>query len=192
MRAAETQRGPDMDTQSVDSPAARAAGGLASGAWRLDPARSSVEFHVRHFYGLMTVKGRFDRYQGRLDLSGRRVVELVVDAESLDTKVKQRDKHLRSDDFFDVVNHPQVRFEADAATLDGNTLKARGLLYAAGKHIPLDVDAAVTPVDGEFEIEAVALADHRELGMTRSPLGVTRAPSKLIVRGRLVREEDAR
>jgi polyisoprenoid-binding protein YceI len=173
-------------------PTARAAGGLASGTWRVDPARSSVEFHVRHFYGLMTVKGRFDRYRGSLDLAGRPAVELVVDAESLDTKVKQRDKHLRADDFFDVVNHPQVRFEADAATLDGTTLKARGRLHAAGKHIPLDVDATVTPVDGEFEIEATALADHRELGMTWSPLGILRAPSKLIVRGRLVREEDPR
>jgi polyisoprenoid-binding protein YceI len=168
-------------------PATRAAGGLATGTWRLDPARSSVEFHVPHFYGLITVKGRFDRYEGSLDLSARPAVELVIDAESLDTKRKQRDKHLRSDDFFDVANHPQVRFEADAATLDGNTLKARGRLHAAGKDIPLHVDATVTPADDEFEIEATALADHRELGMTWSPMGVLRAPSKLIIRGRLVR-----
>ena len=89
-------------------------------------------------------------------------------------------------------NHPQVRFEADAATLDGDTLKARGLLHAAGKHIPLDVDAAITPAGDGFEIEAGALADHRELGMLWSPMGILRAPSKLIVRGRLVRADDAR
>jgi polyisoprenoid-binding protein YceI len=173
-------------------PAARAAGGLATGTWRLDPARSSVEFHVRHFYGLMTVKGRFDRYQGALDLSATPAVELTIEAESLDTKQKQRDKHLRSGDFFDVVNHPHVRFEADTAKLDGDTLKARGRLHAAGKQIPLHVDATVTRVDGEFEIEATALADHRELGMTWSPLGILRAPSKLIIQGRLVRTEDHR
>jgi polyisoprenoid-binding protein YceI len=172
--------------------ATRAADGLAAGTWRLDPARSSVEFHVRHFYGLMTVKGRFDRYEGSLDLFARPAVELVIDADSLDTKVKQRDKHLRDDDFFDAVNHPQVRFEADTATLEGNTLKARGRLHAAGKDIPLHVDATVTPVDDEFEIEATALADHRELGMTWSPIGILRAPSTLIVRGRLIRAEDAR
>jgi polyisoprenoid-binding protein YceI len=171
-------------------PATGAAGALATGAWRLDPARSSVEFRVRHFYGLMTVKGRFDRYQGSLDLSARPAIELVIDADSLDTKQKQRDKHLRSDDFFDVDNHPQVRFEADTATLDGNTLKAQGRLHAAGKQIPLHVDGTVTPVDGEFEIEATALADQRELGMTWSPIGITRAPSELVVRGRLVRADD--
>jgi len=105
-------------------PIAGAADGLATGTWRLDPARSSVEFHVPHFYGLMTVKGHFDSYHGRLDLSAHPAVELVIDADSLNTKQKQRDKHLRSEHFFDVANHLQVRFEADTATLDGNTLKA--------------------------------------------------------------------
>jgi polyisoprenoid-binding protein YceI len=56
------------------------------GVWQLDPERSSVESHVRHFYGLMTVKRRFDRYDGTLQLNGRPAVELVIDADSLDTK----------------------------------------------------------------------------------------------------------
>jgi polyisoprenoid-binding protein YceI len=174
-----------MNAQSIDPP--DAGGGLATGAWRLDPARSSVEFHVPHFYGLMTVKGHFDNFQGSLDLSGHPAVELVIDADSLNTKQKQRDKHLRSGHFFDVEHHPQVSFEADTATLDGKVLKASGGLQAAGKHMPLHIDVTITPVDGEFEIQAIALADQRELGMTWSPLGITRAPSKLIVRGRLVR-----
>jgi polyisoprenoid-binding protein YceI len=174
---------------SNDTVPTRVADGLATGTWRLDPARSSVEFQVRHIYGLVTVTGRFDRYQGSLDLSARPAVELVIEADSLDTKVQKRDKHLRSGDFFDVVNHPQVRFSSDAATLDGNALKARGRLHAAGKHVPLDVDATVTAVGDAFELEASALADQRELGMM-SPLGIMRAPSKLIVRGRLVRAED--
>ena len=169
-----------------------AADGMAAGAWRLDPARSSVEFHVPHFYGLVTVHGHFDRYQGTLNMSARPAVELVIDADSLDTKQKQRDKHLRSADFFDVENHPQLRFASDTATLDGNTLRVAGELHAAGMHIPLQLDATVTPIGEELEIDASALADHRELGMRWSPLGIMRAPSKLIVRGRLVRSEDLR
>jgi polyisoprenoid-binding protein YceI len=160
------------------------------GVWRLDPERSSVEFHVRHFYGLMTVKGRFARYDGTLQLNGRNSVELVIDADSLDTKLGKRDEHLRSADFFDVANYPQVRFESDDAALAGDTLKVRGRLTAAGRSIPLGVDASVRAVGGELELEASALADHRKLGMTWSPLGILRAPSKLIVRGRLVRKED--
>ena len=164
--------------------------GLATGTWRLDPSRSSAEFHVRTFPG-PTVKGRFDRYQGTLNVSERPAVTLVIEADSLNTENKRRDKHLRSGDFFDVANHPRVRFDADVADLDGETLKVRGLLYAVGNHVPLDVDAAVTAVGDEFEIEATALVDQRELGMTWSPLGIVRAPSRLIVRGRLVRAEDA-
>jgi hypothetical protein len=62
-----------------------------------------------------------------------------------------------------------------------------GQLHAAGRQIPLALDATVREVDGELEIEAVTEADHRELGMTWSPLGILRAPTKLIVRGRLLR-----
>jgi polyisoprenoid-binding protein YceI len=174
---------------STTAPRAR---GLSTGAWTLDPARSSVEFHVRHFYGLVTVKGHFDSYRGTLDLSATPAVELVIDADSLDTNNQQRDKHLRSADFFDVANHPQVRFAADDVTLDGDKMSAHGRLYAAGKDIALDASAAIEPAADGFEIVATALADHRELGMTWSPLGILRAPSKLIVRGHLIPAEAAR
>lgn len=120
-------------------------------------------------------------------MSGHPPVALVIDAGSLDTGSKTRDKHLRAADFFDVANHTQVRFQAAAADLDGEKLKVRGLLYAAGKHVPLDVHATAAAVGDEFEIEATALVDHRELGITWSPRGILRAPSNLIVRGRLVR-----
>ena len=64
----------------------------------------------------------------------------------------------------------------------------RGQLQAAGETIPLEVGTTVREVDGELELEAVAHADHRALGMTWSPFGTLRAPSRLMVRGRLVRE----
>ena len=162
---------------------------ITSGTWRLDPTRSSVEFHVRHFYGLMTVSGHFDQYEATVDLDGQPAVELVVDADSLDTKHTKRDEHLRSADFFDVANQPHVRFISRSATLVGETLKVRGELHAAGRHVPVDVDAAIREVDGELDVQATTLVDHRKLGMMWSPLGIMRAPSKLIVRGRLVRAE---
>lgn len=168
------------ETSSGSSPA-------SAGRWRLDPERSSVEFHVRHFYGLVTVKGHFDRYQGTLDLGAQPAVQLTIEAASLDTRNARRDKHLRSPEFFDVEREPQVSFVSDSAVLDGGTLKLHGTLRAAGKEIPLAFDAILRPVGDELEVEASTHADHRELGMLWSPLGILRAPSKLIVHGRLVR-----
>jgi polyisoprenoid-binding protein YceI len=162
---------------------------IAEGRWRLDPERSSVEFRVRHFYGLMTVKGRFDRYRGTLDLSRRPAIELVAETASLDTGNQRRDEHLRSADFVDARHHPHVRFASETAVLDGDVLKVHGGLHAAGHEIPLRIDAHLFPADDGFRIDAEAEADHRHLGMTWSPLGILRSPSRLIVQGRLVRDD---
>lgn len=66
----------------------------------------------------------------------------------------------------------------------------RGQLSAAGKSVPPELNATVHRVDaGDEEIEATAHLDQRLLGMTWSPLGITRAPSELVVRGHLIRVE---
>src|ERR1700751_1990326 len=124
--------------------------------WRIDPARSQVEFRAPTFWGLMTVKGHFERYDGTLDLRRGPAIELTIEARSLDTKNNMRDKHLRSGDFFDVAHHPEVRFVSGRARLDGDRLTVSGRLYAAGKSIPLDVEATLSAVDGELEVDATA------------------------------------
>jgi polyisoprenoid-binding protein YceI len=134
-----------------------------------------------------SVKGGFGLYRGTLDLDARPAIELTINASSLDTGNPKRDAHLRSADFFDADEHPEVRFESESAVLDGAELRVRGTLRAAGGSAPLDVVAAVVPAGDEFEIEARAKVDQRKLGMTWSPLGVLRPPAKLTVRGRLVR-----
>ena len=156
--------------------------------WRIDPDRSSVEFKAPTLWGIASVKGRFFRYQGALDLSGEPAIELTIEADSLDTKNDRRDKHLRSPDFFGVEQHPYVRFVSQSAALEGERLKVRGLLHARGASVPLAIDATLRRAGDELEIEAVTLADHQQLGMTWNLLGVLRTPSKLIVRGGLVRD----
>jgi polyisoprenoid-binding protein YceI len=163
---------------------------LATGSWLLDPTRSRVGFEVPNLYGLTTVSGVFRRYVGTLHMSDPPAVALVIEADSLDTGNPRRDVHLRSAAFFGAAEHPWVRFEADAAELDGGAMRVRGMLYAAGTCVPLDVDATVEAVGEEFEIEASALVDHRRLGMRWSPLGVIRGRTRLVVRGRLARAED--
>lgn len=155
-------------------------------SWQLDPQRSSVEFRARHFWGLATVKGHFDEYNGQLDLSANPAIELTIDAASLHTGNRRRDKHLRSPDFFDAENHPQVQFRSDSVDLQGDKLKVHGRLAAGGRSIPLELDAQVSEHDGELEIEASTTATHRELGMTFSPIGMIPPHSELLVKGHLV------
>jgi polyisoprenoid-binding protein YceI len=160
---------------------------LATGVWVLDPARSSVEFRVPNFWGLAKVKGHFERYEGKLDLQGTPAAQLTIDAASLDTGNRRRDKHLRSSDFFDVENHPQVQFTSETAQLDGQTLTAHGTLEAAGKGVPVDLSATLTIIDGQPVIEAETTVNRHDFGMMWNLAGVVGTPSALLVKGNLVR-----
>jgi polyisoprenoid-binding protein YceI len=155
--------------------------------WVIDPARSTVEFRVRNFWGLTTVVGHFSRFDGSYTVSADgRVVELIVDAGSLDTGNRRRDKHLRSSAFFDVEAHPHLRFRANNVADAGNgALRVRGELEAARRKVPLTFEAPVRELDDELEVEATTLVDHRVFGMTFSPLGMLRSPSTLHVKVRL-------
>jgi polyisoprenoid-binding protein YceI len=160
---------------------------IAEGRWRIDPARSNVEFRTPTVWGLATVKGRFERYDGTLDMQRSPAIELTIDANSLTTKNGLRDRHLRSADFFDVANQPEIRFVSDSARLEGDRLKVRGRLSAAGESMPLELDASVRRIGDELELEARTDVDHRKLGMSNGILGMIPPPSALTVRGRIVR-----
>jgi polyisoprenoid-binding protein YceI len=174
-----------MSTATIPQPSQTES--IAQGRWRIDPVRSSVEFHAPTLWGLATVKGQLKHCDGVLDLHRRPAIELTIDAASLHTNNRIRDRHLRSADFFDAKKHPEVRFISDTATLEGERLKVRGRLYAAGKSIPLELDARWRRVGDEIEVDARTYADHRKLGMSHGFLGMIPTPSELIVRGRLVR-----
>lgn len=157
--------------------------------WRIDPVRSRVEFNAKASWGMAAVKGTFSRYRGTLDLGVRPAIELTLDGDSLDTKNARRDKHLRSPDFFDVEAHPQLRFVSESASLDGEHLTVEGRLHARGASMPVSVHATLRPIGDELEVEANTETDHHELGMTWNFLGMLRTPSRLTIKGRLVREE---
>ena len=160
--------------------------GVEQTVWRIDPARSSVEFEVPHAWGLAKVKGHFDRYDGTLDLRSTPAIKLTVTADSINTKNEKRDKHLRSGDFFDAEAHPLVHFTSDTATLDDEHLTITGTLRAAGVSEPVQLVATLRPVGQELDIEATADVDQRRFGMTFNFMRMIRTPARLVVRGRLV------
>jgi polyisoprenoid-binding protein YceI len=97
-----------------------------TGRWQLDSQRSSVEFGVRHFWGLVTVKGRFAEYAGHLNLNANPAIELTINAATLQTGNRKRDKHLRSADFFDTTTIPTCDSPPLRAEPRGETLHVRG------------------------------------------------------------------
>jgi polyisoprenoid-binding protein YceI len=163
---------------------------LAGTRWRLDPAGSSAEFRVPIVWGLTSVEGRFQRLDGWLEFDGdgQRRMELTLDAASLDTANRRRDRHLRSADFFDAEHHPEVRFRSSSVNdRGGGRLEVEGELEAAGERVRLHVEAEVVVrhADGRLDLDAVATVDQRQLGMTLSWLGVIGTPTALKVHARL-------
>ena len=158
--------------------------------WTADPARTTVEFEVEHFWGLHTVRGRFRRFDGVYVVGTAGLeIELTIDAASVDTGKPARDKHLRSADFFEVDAHRQVRFTSTRITGLGNgNVHVRGELEAAGTPVPVAFDASVRVIDGELELEATTTVDQRRLGMSQGPFRNVRPPAKLHVKTRLVQE----
>jgi polyisoprenoid-binding protein YceI len=87
---------------------------ISPGTWTVDPVHSSLAFSVKHM-GIANVRGKFNEFEGALEVgedlahsSARGTVEVA----SIDTSEEQRDEHLRSPDFFDVDQHPQIAFES--------------------------------------------------------------------------------
>jgi polyisoprenoid-binding protein YceI len=155
--------------------------------WTLDPAGTSVEFSVKSFWGLVTVHGRFDRFDGFYEIGpdGARI-QLTIDAESLDTGNRKRDEHLRSADFFHTTEHPQLTFTSTRVYDVGNgILHVVGELEAAGAVVHVEFPAFVRDVDGSLEVEATTTLDQARLGMSDGLLGMIRSPVTAHVRTRL-------
>jgi polyisoprenoid-binding protein YceI len=162
--------------------------------WTADPARTTVEFEVDHFWGLHTVRGRFVRFDGSYVVGPAGLgIELTIDGASVDTGIARRDAHLRSADFFDVDEHPQLRFTSTRVSgLEDGQVRVSGELTVAGTSVPLEFDASVRMIGGELEIEATTAVDQRRFGMSPGPFHNIRHPARLHVETRLVRERPAR
>ena len=85
---------------------------LPVGTWALDKAHSAIGFVARHMM-VTKVRGSFHAYDGRIEVTENpddSVVDIEIEASSVSTGSPDRDGHLISPDFFDVVNYPTLRF----------------------------------------------------------------------------------
>jgi polyisoprenoid-binding protein YceI len=162
------------------------------GRWVLDPAASTAEFRVKHFWGAITVRGRFDHMtgEGTVDAAGTISGQLTIDASSLTTKNSQRDKHLRSADFFDVEKHPTVVLAVTGAADPEavGQIAFNGTLEAAGRTTPVSFTArAEESGENAVTIRADLVIDRTIFDMTWSPLGMAAKEAAGTVVARFVR-----
>ncbi|MGA9856276.1 MAG: YceI family protein [Solirubrobacteraceae bacterium] len=125
---------------------------VPTGTWTIDPAHSKVGFAVKHM-GIATVRGEFGEFEGTLEigdgLSSAKAYG-TVKTQSVDTSEAQRDEHLRSPDFFDAAQYPELTFESTSIeALDDDEFRITGNLTIHGvtNEIVLHAEAQGTDTD---------------------------------------------
>jgi len=107
---------------------------LPVGTWHIDPSHSTIGFSVKHMM-IATVRGRFDRFEGAVDVAedGEIHATGVIETASIDTGEQKRDEHLRSADFFDAATYPEITFQSTSVEpLGGRRLRIVGDLTIHG------------------------------------------------------------
>ena len=112
--------------------------------WALDATHSEVQFKVKHLM-VSNVTGQFKQFNATVETNGDDMttakVHFTADISSISTNNEQRDAHLKSGDFFDAENHPQIIFEGDKLEKTGiETYKLHGTLTMRGVSKPITLN----------------------------------------------------
>lgn len=126
--------------------------GLTPGTWTIDPTHTDVRFSVRHL-AISKVRGSFDEFAGTITVADRledSSVEGSVEIASVNTNQSQRDEHLRTSDFFNAGEFPQMTFRSTDIAVKGDELEVTGDLTLRGvtKPVTFEVEFGGTTVDG--------------------------------------------
>ena len=116
--------------------------------WSIDNAHSEVAFKVKHMM-ISTVTGHFGDFTATAKTNGdnfsNAVVEFSAKTASLDTKNKDRDAHLQSDDFFNAEKYPELKFVSKS--FDGEKLVGDLTIRDVTKEVTLNAEFNGIAVD---------------------------------------------
>jgi len=148
--------------------------GNLAGSWTLDTARSEVRLKSRSMWGLAPVKGVFREVTGNgtVSAAGDVTGTITVAARSVDTKNKKRDEHLRSADFFDAANHPDITFTVDGIRPGHGGVRVTGSLAVRGRTRPVSFDAMISSADGETWLDGEIQVNRADFGLTWNQMGM--------------------
>jgi polyisoprenoid-binding protein YceI len=161
------------------------AGGALAGHWVLDPGQSSIQLKSHVLGGLIRVTGVFSEVSGNGTVApdGQVSGTLTVAAASIDTKNPKRDTHLRSADFFDTGNTPDIIFTATGIRPSGQGADVTGTLTVRDQTQPLSFPAGVAVQrDGDVWLDAVLHINRTDFGLTWNFLGMVAKDSALTIR----------
>lgn len=117
---------------------------IAQTTWNADPAHTQVSFGITHM-GIAKVEGNFREFTGSItaaqdDFSDARY-NMTIQVPSIDTGIEMRDDHLRSADFFDAENNPEMTFVSNSSRKVGDgKYKVSGNLSFNGITKPVTLD----------------------------------------------------
>jgi polyisoprenoid-binding protein YceI len=115
--------------------------GYVVGTWDIDASHSTVGFVARHMM-VSKVRGFFRDFTGVIVTAPdptNSSVTATIDLNSIDTRQEQRDAHIRSADFFDVENHPELTFRSTGVRVDGADWVVDGELTIKGNTKPVSL-----------------------------------------------------
>jgi polyisoprenoid-binding protein YceI len=155
-----------------------------AGEWVLDGGQSSVRLKNRSLGGLVPVTGVFREVSGNgsIGVDGTASGTVTVAAACIDTGNTRRDTHLRSADFFDVANHPDITFTATGVRPAGQGVLVAGTLSVRDRTRPLSFEAAAAvPAHGEIRLDAEVRINRADFGLTWNRLGLVAMNSTLTI-----------
>jgi polyisoprenoid-binding protein YceI len=124
----------------------------ATTTWQIDPKHTAAGFAVKHLM-ISTVRGQFKGVTGTVTVDdqdvSKSIVDVTIDATTVDTGEPARDKDLKSDHFFDVANYPTLTFKSKKVEqVSAGRLKVTGDLTIHGvtKEVVLDVEGPSPPI----------------------------------------------
>lgn len=147
--------------------------------WNLDPAHTHSAFTIRHLV-ITNVRGEFGKTTGAVMLDEKDItkssVEATIDVTTIDTRVADRDTHLKSPDFFDAAKYPTMTFKSTRVQKAGKgKLKVTGDLTIKDvtKPVVLEVEGPTAEIKGPMGesrrgIAARTTINRRDFGLNWS------------------------
>jgi len=138
--------------------------------FEIDAAHSSVSFKIRHLVSM--TRGSFTDVDGTIEFNEEDIsassVTATINAASIDTHNTKRDKHLKSADFFDVTNYPEILFISKR--IEGNKLIGDLRMHGVTKEVVLDCEFHGLMDDSRgnkhMGVSATTVLNRKDFGIT--------------------------